>query len=110
MRSHSITSLAIRKSGAALSVRTQKKQKRYQSIPSRPKVILPDQRMVEKAYEFAPSQFESMIIADKEWQNWEVIASDFVLKPKENSRVKTFIEIVQNVKVKVERKMRRDLD
>jgi len=39
-----------------------------------------------------------------------VIATEFVLEPETNSRVKKFIELLQAAKLSAERKMRRELD
>ena len=39
-----------------------------------------------------------------------MIATEFVLEPETNSRVKKFIELLQAAKLSAERKMRRELD
>lgn len=50
-----------------------------------------------------------MQIVDKECINWHILANDFVLK-NENLSAQAFIKIIHDVKIKVERKMRNDLD
>ena len=70
----------------SIDEKTQTVARHSLSISYDPKVVVSDQNTVDKAYEFAPSQFKGMVVVDKEGGGWKRIAKHFVLYPRKNSQ------------------------
>lgn len=71
---------------------------------------MPEVGPVIKYYQKIPTLVDYMKNFGPKKPSWQVIANDFVLKSENNPRVAEFVMTVQQAKLEIERKMRRDLD
>ena len=67
-------------------------------------------KSVERVYEENPTLAKYMKFFDEKDTHWLKVANDLILKAKENPRVQPFYDSVHSAKVKVERRMRTELD